>query len=41
MYISLELQSFGLYILATLYRDYSSATAAGLNIFISGRYLLV
>ena len=36
MYISLELQSFGLYILATLYRDYSSATAAGLKYFLLG-----
>ena len=36
MYLSLELQSFGVYILATLYRDYESATAAGLKYFLLG-----
>ena len=36
MYLSIELQSFGLYILATLYRDYESATAAGLKYFLLG-----
>lgn len=34
MYLSIELQSFGLYILATLYRDYESATASGLKYFL-------
>jgi NADH-ubiquinone oxidoreductase chain 2 len=36
MYLSIELQSFGLYILATLYRDYESATASGLKYFLLG-----
>ena len=36
MYISIELQSFGLYILATLYKDYESATASGLKYFLLG-----
>jgi NADH-ubiquinone oxidoreductase chain 2 len=36
LYLSLELQSFGLYILATLYRDSESATAAGLKYFLLG-----
>lgn len=36
MYLSLELQSFGLYILATIYRDYESSTSAGLKYFILG-----
>ena len=36
LYLSIELQSFGLYILATLYRDYESATASGLNYFLLG-----
>lgn len=36
MYLSLELQSFGLYILATLYRESESATAAGLKYFLLG-----
>jgi NADH-ubiquinone oxidoreductase chain 2 len=36
MYLSIELQSFGLYILATLYKDYESATAAGLKYFLLG-----
>ena len=36
MYLSIELQSFGLYILATLYRDYESATASALKYFLLG-----
>jgi|SRR5215472_2232630 len=36
MYLSIELQSFGLYILATLYRDSESATSAGLKYFLLG-----
>jgi NADH-ubiquinone oxidoreductase chain 2 len=36
MYLSLELQSFGVYILATLYRDSESATSAGLKYFLLG-----
>ena len=36
LYLSIELQSFGLYILATLYRDYESATASGLKYFLLG-----
>jgi len=36
MYLSIELQSFGLYILATLYRDSESATASGLKYFLLG-----
>lgn len=36
MYLSLELQSFGVYILATLYRDSESATFAGLKYFLLG-----
>jgi len=35
-YLSLELQSFGLYILATLYRNKESATKAGLKYFLLG-----
>jgi hypothetical protein len=35
MYLSIELQSFSLYILATLYRNYSS-TSAGLKYFLLG-----
>ncbi|WP_461038745.1 hypothetical protein, partial [Streptomyces mayteni] len=31
VYLSIELQSFAVYILATLYRDSDSATAAGLK----------
>src|SRR5258708_3011235 len=31
MYLSIELQSFGVYILSTLYRDSESATSAGLK----------
>ena len=36
LYLSIELQSFGLYILSTLYRDYESATASGLKYFLLG-----
>lgn len=36
MYLALELQSFGLYLLATLYKDRPSATAAGLKYFLLG-----
>lgn len=36
MYLSIELQSFGVYILAAVYRDSESATAAGLKYFLLG-----
>nr|WRO39388.1 NADH dehydrogenase subunit 2 [Floccularia luteovirens] len=36
LYLSIELQSFGLYILATLYRDSESSTSAGLKYFLLG-----
>jgi NADH-ubiquinone oxidoreductase chain 2 len=36
MYLSIELQSFGVYILATLYKDSESATSAGLKYFLLG-----
>jgi NADH-ubiquinone oxidoreductase chain 2 len=36
MYLSIELQSFGVYILATLYRESESATSAGLKYFLLG-----
>jgi len=36
MYLSIELQSFGLYILATIYRESGSATSAGLKYFLLG-----
>lgn len=36
MYLSIELQSFGVYILASLYRDSDSATSAGLKYFLLG-----
>jgi NADH-ubiquinone oxidoreductase chain 2 len=36
MYLSIELQSFGVYILASLYRDSESATSAGLKYFLLG-----
>lgn len=36
MYLSIELQSFGLYILATLYKEKLSATSAGLKYFLLG-----
>ena len=34
MYLSIELQSFAVYILAALYRDSESATSAGLKYFL-------
>jgi NADH-ubiquinone oxidoreductase chain 2 len=36
MYLSIELQSFGVYILATLYRESKLATSAGLKYFLLG-----
>ncbi|MCL6366932.1 hypothetical protein EXT60_22265, partial [Pectobacterium carotovorum subsp. carotovorum] len=36
MYLSIELQSFGLYVLATIYRDSQAATYAGLKYFLLG-----
>jgi NADH-ubiquinone oxidoreductase chain 2 len=36
MYLSIELQSFGLYILSSLYRESTSATSAGLKYFLLG-----
>nr|YP_009504997.1 NADH dehydrogenase subunit 2 [Lyophyllum shimeji]AWW14116.1 NADH dehydrogenase subunit 2 [Lyophyllum shimeji] len=36
MYLSIELQSFGLYVLATLYRNSESSTRAGLKYFLLG-----
>ena len=36
MYLSIELQSFGLYILATIYRESGPATSAGLKYFLLG-----
>lgn len=36
MYLSIELQSFGVYILATLYRDSLTATDSGLKYFLLG-----
>ena len=36
MYLSIELQSFSLYILASIYRDSESATFAGLKYFLLG-----
>jgi NADH-ubiquinone oxidoreductase chain 2 len=36
IYLSIELQSFGLYILATLFRDSKLATSAGLKYFLLG-----
>ena len=38
MYLSIELQSFGVYILATLYRDSILATSAGLKYFLLGGF---
>lgn len=35
-YLAIELQSFGVYILAAIYRDSESATAAGLKYFLLG-----
>jgi NADH-ubiquinone oxidoreductase chain 2 len=36
LYLSIELQSFGVYILATIFRDSESATSAGLKYFLLG-----
>ena len=36
MYLSIELQSFAVYILSTLYRDSESSTSAGLKYFLLG-----
>lgn len=36
MYLSIELQSFALYVLCTLYRNSESATSAGLKYFLLG-----
>jgi NADH-ubiquinone oxidoreductase chain 2 len=36
IYLSIELQSFGVYVLASLYRDSESATSAGLKYFLLG-----
>jgi NADH-ubiquinone oxidoreductase chain 2 len=36
LYLSIELQSFGVYILATIYRNSESATSAGLKYFLLG-----
>jgi|SRR5688572_30053769 len=36
IYLSIELQSFGLYVLATLYRNSESSTSAGLKYFLLG-----
>ena len=36
MYLSIELQSFGVYILATLFKDSGLATSAGLKYFLLG-----
>jgi len=36
MYLSIESQSFGLYVLSTLYRDSESSTNAGLKYFLLG-----
>ena len=36
MYLSIELQSFGVYILSTIYRESDSATSAGLKYFLLG-----
>jgi NADH-ubiquinone oxidoreductase chain 2 len=36
LYLSIELQSFGLYVLATLYRDSEESTKAGLKYFLLG-----
>jgi NADH-ubiquinone oxidoreductase chain 2 len=36
VYLSIELQSFGLYVLSTLYRDSESSTKAGLKYFLLG-----
>ena len=36
IFLSIELQSYGLYILCTIYRDSESATSAGLTYFLLG-----
>ena len=36
IFLSIELQSYGLYILCTLYRDSESSTASGLTYFLLG-----
>jgi len=36
IYLSIELQSFGLYVLASLYKDSSAATSSGLKYFLLG-----
>lgn len=36
MYLSIELQSFAVYILASIHRDSESSTAAGLKYFLLG-----
>jgi NADH-ubiquinone oxidoreductase chain 2 len=36
MYLSIELQSFAVYVLASIYRDSESATSAGLKYFLLG-----
>nr|YP_010846119.1 NADH dehydrogenase subunit 2 [Cyathus pallidus]WEV87306.1 NADH dehydrogenase subunit 2 [Cyathus pallidus] len=36
LYLSIELQSFGVYILTTLYKDSENATSAGLKYFLLG-----
>ena len=36
LYLAVELQSFGVYILATIYRNSESATNAGLKYFLLG-----
>ena len=36
IFLSIELQSYGLYILSTLYRDSESSTSAGLKYFLLG-----
>jgi NADH-ubiquinone oxidoreductase chain 2 len=36
LYLSIELQSFGVYLLASVYRDSDSATSAGLKYFLLG-----
>jgi NADH-ubiquinone oxidoreductase chain 2 len=38
LYLSIELQSFGLYVLSTLYRDSESSTSAGLKYFLLGAF---
>jgi Proton-conducting membrane transporter len=40
MYLSIELQSFGLYIISTIFRDSDSATSAGLKYFLLGAEII-